>query len=66
MLVSTDHIRWYNNGENMSAIEERNLCDKIPLFKLGIGKSIKIIMKKKKILPKNDDKYRTAIVSFSS
>lgn len=48
MWVSTDHIRWINKNtsENLSAIRERNLCNKDPLFKLAVGKSIKIIMKK--------------------
>lgn len=48
MLVSSDHIRWNDAGQPKSAILERNLCDKVPLFKLRPGKSIKIQLKMQK------------------
>jgi len=40
------------------------LCDSVPLFRLGVGKYIKMTLKKKKHAPKTSDIYRCVIYGF--
>lgn len=57
MLVCTDHIR---TRDGLPA----SICDKVPLFKLGVAKYAKLTLKPNTLHTSQSDVYRQVMISF--